>query len=505
MDESSVDVINNHGGISAVDYRLIGLSPQYWSYTPMLIGDLIGLPLINGVDCFISPRLDNGSESGGSEFFQDSAAISSLSDDSREKTSASSSFLASYDINEQKHRNGQISGSTWNIIPVSRVLLRGTATVIDRRPNGNTLIVVDDGTGCIDCLYREDFFGGKNAYITAFFAEHEQLENSGDANHRKNFYFGQRFTIGDSLEVMGEIKTLTAGNVADGTLCEGLETCNDSLEVRFGCIREVHVTSVCNADFGTSRTTKHRNGDMVHWLKCTEFSREMANNIRNGKDVLTLLGNQISKSILNNSDFCAYTYLKANTILNRKCCQTPRRFRKALFYCHCEGTLETMDPKFQFRDALLHHLLDMEKRLKSPEDSPYRSVTEDAMDLFGAKLESCLPPLIFKFESILRDEDLSSLSLNLVSQTSNPDANALRLLRKTIAAVTKDGILSLYDHEKDLYLLVSRTRVIEPYLRLSRGMKRQGGGIQIPAPFFVRGVPKKRMNEVWNWIESGGI
>lgn len=503
MDESSVNVNHYHGGISSVDYRLIGLSPQYWSYTPMMIGDLIGLPLINGVDCFIFPRLDTGCESGGSEFFQDSAATSV----SREKTLASSFFPERCDINEQKHRNGQISESTCHIIPVSRVLLRGTATVIDRRPNGNTLIVLDDGTGCIDCLYREEFLGGNNAYLTAFFAEQEQLENSGYANHRKNFYFGQRFTIGDSLEVMGKIKALTAGNVADGALCEGLETCNgnDSLEVRLGCIREVHVTSVCNADFGTSRTTKHRNGDMVHWLKCTEFSRKMANNIRNGKDVLTLLGNQISKSILNNSASCAYTHLKANTILNRKCCQTPRRFRKALFYCHCEGTLETMDPKFQFRDALLHHLLDMEERLKSLKDSSHRSVTEDAMDLFGAKLESCLPPLIFKFESILRDEYLSSLSLDLVSQTSNPDANALRLLRKTIAAVTKDGILSLYDQEKDLYLFVSRTRVIEPYLRLSRGMKKQCGGIQIPAPFFVRGVPKKRMNEVWNWIESSGI
>ncbi|KAL7465539.1 hypothetical protein ACHAXS_005860 [Conticribra weissflogii] len=495
MDGNSIDVDDNHDCISAVDYRLIGLSPQYWSYTPMLIGDLISLPLINGVDCFISPRFGTGCERGASEISQDSTVISSLSTDCRE----------SGGINKQQSPNGQVSESPWHIIPLSRVLLRGTATVIDRRPNGNTLIVLDDGTGCIDCLYREEFFGSNNAYLNSFFAEHEQLEISSQTNQRKKFYCGERFTIGDSLEVMGKIKALTAGNVVNGALCKDLEKCNSCLEVRFGCTREVHVTSVCNAGFGISRTTKHRNGDIVHWLKSIEFSKKMENSIRNGKGVLPLLGNQISRSILNNSNSCAYTNLKSNTILNRKCCQTPMRFRKSLFYCHCEGTLETMDPKFHFRDALLHRLLDMEERLKSPEDCSYRSATEDAMDLFGAKLESSLPPLIFKFESILRDEELSLILLDVVSQTSNPDANALRLLRKTFIAMTKDGILSLYDREKDLFLFVSRSRIIEPYLRMSRGMDGYGCGIQTPAPFFVRCVPKKRMNEVWNWIENSRI
>ncbi len=41
--------------ISPVDHRVIGLSPQYWSHTPLLIGDLTDLPLVNGVDCFLIP------------------------------------------------------------------------------------------------------------------------------------------------------------------------------------------------------------------------------------------------------------------------------------------------------------------------------------------------------------------------------------------------------------------------------------------------------------------
>ena len=48
--------------VSDVDYRVIGLSPQFWSNTPLLLGDLIGLSLINGVDCFVSPADVNRTE-----------------------------------------------------------------------------------------------------------------------------------------------------------------------------------------------------------------------------------------------------------------------------------------------------------------------------------------------------------------------------------------------------------------------------------------------------------
>ena len=48
--------------VSDVDYRVIGLSPQFWSNTPLLVGDLISLPLINGVDCFVSPAEVNRTE-----------------------------------------------------------------------------------------------------------------------------------------------------------------------------------------------------------------------------------------------------------------------------------------------------------------------------------------------------------------------------------------------------------------------------------------------------------
>ena len=95
--------------ISPVDHRVIGLSPQYWSHTPLLIGDLTDLPLVNGVDCFLIP---DGYVENASNTPKPSRRV--------------------------------------NIIPLSRVSLRGIITAVDRRPNGCVLMVLDDGTGSID-------------------------------------------------------------------------------------------------------------------------------------------------------------------------------------------------------------------------------------------------------------------------------------------------------------------------------------------------------------------
>ena len=90
--------------------------------------------------------------------------------------------------------------------------------------------------------------------------------------------------------------------------------------------------------------------------------------------------------------------------------------------------------------------------------------------------------------------------------TSLPEANAERLVRKTFAAMVNDAILSLYDPDEDLYLLVSNERVLEPYLRKPKGTNNgfggAAGGVQLPPPFFVRSVPRKRISHILSWIES---
>ena len=454
--------------ISDVDYRLIGLSPQYWSYTPMLIGDLIGLPLINGVDCLLTTSQHHTQRN--------------VVDDASE--------------NDMQQKDENENEKSWNILPLSRVLLRGIATAIDQRPNGCILIVLDDGTGAIDCRYWDDSQSHNAFSLPPLLAEHETIKKGRRC----------RFVVGDSLEVMGKIKTLTAGT-STSTLSTSSTT---RLEARHGCVREVHASSVCLIEKGQTRMANQWNGETVHWLKSLNFFSKQCNTtnstskirLRNGKDVLPLLGAAISNSILGDGS-SDYTHLDrandGNTVLHRKCCQTVASFRYAFFYCHCEATLEVLDPNLQFRDALLNRLLDMESQLQHTSDTAFSSATEDCMDLYGVVQSDALPPpLLFTFESIYKNEEITSIANEISvssssSSSSTTTANAQRLIRKTFAALTNDGILSLYDLEQDLYLLVSRARVIEPFLRRS-GM---GNG-----PFFIQCIPKKRIVQIMNWIKS---
>ena len=496
---ASIDAASN---ISDVDYRLIGLSPQYWSYTPLLIGDIINLPLINGADCFVTTR--NGNRSSG-----DSSDCDSAQDVDEDDTNQCKMNVVE-DHEMQNTNTNNDNGKSWHILPLSRVLLRGIATAIDRRPNGCTLIVLDDGTGSIDCRYWDDSHCGHSAFnLPPLLPEHEII------NEQRQF----RFVVGDSLEVMGKIKALTAGTSTtnNNDQCKISGHSATPLEVRFGCVREVHASSVCLIGKGETRRENQWNGEVVHWLKCMQFTKQCtairvdeANNttsncsrIRNGKDVLRLLGNTISTSILGGDGSSDFTNLDksnvSNNILHRKCCQTSQRFRNAFFYCHCEATLEVLDPNLQFRDNLLNRLLDMEDQLQRMSDSCFPSATEDCMDLFGVTPESMPPPLLFTFESIYKDADISYIASEIVASTAAPEANAQRLVRKTFAALTNDGILSLYNHDEDLYLLVSRTRVIEPFLRRS-GLGY--GGFGVPQPFFIRSVPKKRISQIQFWIED---
>ncbi|KAL9188716.1 hypothetical protein ACHAXT_007094 [Thalassiosira profunda] len=462
---------------SDVDYRLIGLSPQYWSYTPLLIGDLVGLPLINGVDCLVAKRgardaIDNSGDESG--------PIAIDENDDGSKDGSSDGACAQRNTNE------------WRILPLSRVLLRGVATAVDRRPNGCTLIVLDDGTGSVDCRCWDDSQSGHGAYnLPPLLPEHEPDKNR-----------GSRFVVGDALEVMGKIKALTAGTASEG--CPLSDGAVHPLEVRFGCVREVHANSVCLMGEGQTRMANPWNGDIVHWLKSMDFSRRFANQgnnddgnvtIRNGRNVLPLLGKRISSSILEGGSGTPEKSIGSDSVLSRKCCQTSARFRRSLFYCHCEATLEALDPNLQYRDALMNHLLDMEDRLAKASDSEHPSATEDCMDLCGLAPDATPPPLLFAFETIFKDEALSAIANAAVASTNLPEANAQRLVRKTFAAMTNDGLLSLCDAAADSYLLVSRTRVIEPFLRRAKGM-------QTSQPFFIRSVPKKRMAEVSKWIKG---
>jgi hypothetical protein len=253
------------------------------------------------------------------------------------------------------------------------------------------------------------------------------------------------------------------------SFCKWVNPAN-SLDVRLECVREVHASSVCvmNQDM---------NSEVVHWFKCLKFTQDVQQHkIKGGKDVLPLLSDSIVSSIFS-ADYTVES--ESSNILERNCCQTPQRFKRALLYCHCEATIETLDPIFRYRDALLNKLLDMEDKLQTQSRSEYHSYIEDCIDLLGCNSNSTSLLLLFSFESIYKDEDLSSLAKDIVSSTLVPEANARQLVQNTFRAMANDGLISLFDTDADLYLLLSVERVIEPYLRNS---------LSGAMPFFIRNI-----------------
>ena len=387
-----------------------------------MIGDLVGLPLINGVDCFIAAS------------------------------------CTSHDQQIDRH-----------VVPLSKVILQGVITAVDRRPNGCILLVLDDGTGSIDVRYWDDSYNNNAAFDLV------------GLEHQTNL------SVGDYCEVLGRIKAMSAGTKSHCSISGFIDE-DTMLDVRIGCIREVHASSVCSRNLNT-------NVEILHWLKCLNFSKNMQQNkVKNGKDVLPLFNANIASSILSTDN----TVLESEScnILERKCCQTPRRFREALLYCHCEGSLENLDPSFRYRDALLNLLLDMEAELQQlPHNSAYKSSIEDCIDLIGGEANSDLPPpLLFSFQSIYKNECLSSLARELVASTAVPEANARQLVQNTFRAMTNDGLLGLFNLEADVYLFLSIERVIGPYLQNASDT------MPVAPPFFFRSIPKKRMHQMKNWF-----
>ncbi|KAL7427753.1 hypothetical protein ACHAXH_000663, partial [Discostella pseudostelligera] len=395
-----------------VDHRLIGLSPQYWSYTPLLIGDLIGLPLVNGVDCFISPANDTPTKRMRTDIDIQAKYDSGQTNDT---SGTAVEDDKPYEEEPQMPQQNRSDHQSWNIVPLSRVLIRGIATAIDRRPFGCTLIVVDDGTGSIDCRYWDDTQNGDSMF--------NQIRS--DSMNKRRF---SRFIVGDSLEVMGKIKVLTAGSTNDQYDLSHHST--TPLEARFGCVREIHASSVCLVDEERSGIANQWSGEVVHWLKCMDFSRKCKYSmVRTGNGFLPLLGERIFASIVSD-EFGDFSSLEKtsrsenNNLLKRKCCQTQNRIRAAFCYCHCEATLEALDPNFRYRDALLNRLLDMEAQLQYTSDSCFPVATEDCIDLLGAQSDTISPPLLFSFESIYKDEELSSIASDEVALTNVPTTNA---------------------------------------------------------------------------------
>eukprot|EP00537_Pseudo-nitzschia_pungens_P008963 CAMPEP_0172381048 /NCGR_PEP_ID=MMETSP1060-20121228/70750_1 /TAXON_ID=37318 /ORGANISM="Pseudo-nitzschia pungens, Strain cf. cingulata" /LENGTH=155 /DNA_ID=CAMNT_0013108815 /DNA_START=446 /DNA_END=909 /DNA_ORIENTATION=- len=113
-----------------------------------------------------------------------------------------------------------------------------------------------------------------------------------------------------------------------------------------------------------------------------------------------------------------------------------------LLYCHCQSKAETIDPSYRFRDALLLELLSMQSRMASMLRFKYKELRENK-SLRAVALEEVRPQRTLEKETMMID----------------------KLFLRTFRALRHDGILCLLNSNTDEYLLITRSMVLEPFVR----------------------------------------
>jgi len=417
----------SHEELCGAEHFLVGVSPQYWSHTPLSIRGLHELGLVDGIDCLV------------------------VKDQAR-------------------------------FIPVSKCELQGVILNAELRSNGSCLYLLDDGTGVVDCLSWVD-----NAKYSL-----PSLAPDND-NHGV-------FRVGDPVRIYGKIKCVSIGTVRYSI------SANGRVWKVQDCVREVHITRISSLPL---------NSQVNHWLRCMQFSRRVLINstgdmnsqeaahirasddfnyrehkrmltdpVCNGPDVLRLLGPEIASKAVQRADFPASDDAYGAWRVFGVGCRCDLSYLNSLLYCHCQATVVALDPHFKFRDTLLELLLQMESNVK-----------QSTNDQSGGNGQ-----LRFQYKAIVCNAALQSVATETVADEGNAAVSFDRLFLQTFAALRKDGIISLLDHETDTYLLVSREGVLEPhckkFLQKTDSTMLERRFLQNEQPAYLRNVTSARLQYV---------
>lgn len=469
------------------EHHLVGLSPHFWAHTPMLIGDILSLGLINGVDCIMSPARYENIHHTNDKAQNESSGISA----GRKRRRPDPDVKSSFEIPIIDY-----------LVPVSRCDICGFIVNMEIRAN-SILYLLDDGTGLIDCLAWEDDSDSLPSLVDTH-ARH--------ATGCSGKIGGSTFRVGDAVRIRGKIRCVTVGGetrmidvapVENGVV-DSAKMQRQRYEIPINVVREISVATI-ERMLGW-QSISGLDGEIVHWLKCLQLGRrvdlvgrtgeiknvdrpvahemfeednfrdcqELLEPIHNGAGVLSLLGKdiesraaQMGATDLAEDDDGAWRLFGPD-------CSCKLLHKDILLYCHCNSTSAALDPRQAFRDVLLEYLVDMQNKEPSK-------------------------PLKFQYGQLLKDETLFAAATNTVATTTNPAANARRLFVNTFRALRCDGIIYLEKEESDTYLLITRSGVLEPYLSrildkdlstLERSMWRLN-----PPPYLTR-VPGNRLRFV---------
>lgn len=359
--------------------------------------------------------------------------------------------------------------------------------------------------GCIDCISWNGAVPAQYQLPSISFKCQERRESA-------------KIQVGDLVRILGWIKCVSIFRGSAGK--HWIQTMNDSVgrktiwEAR-QCVREIHVHQIeCLEEESFVKET-------VHWLRCLQFARRVWNttvNEQHNKEIKLIKREEGQKQrlicevdenfdhsfrfqcrlmkslIYNSTDFlkCIVPTLQSENVpliknsKHDKTCKTEddaitrayfgrdctctTTYKNTLLYCHCLATREPLDKELNFRDALLDRLLALEMMvLKSSNSSINRSngmetnkLTENCQSNTNVSL--CFQ---FSYQIIVEDRELNDIASQAVSSISSTpnSANVRRLYTNTFHWLRNDGVIHLLNDDDDIYVLLSKDKVLLPSMR----------------------------------------
>jgi len=340
------------------------------------------------------------------------------------------------------------------VCPVSRCLLVGYVVCASQRRDGSVAYVIDDGTGFIDCVH---WFGSSNYNNPEDIYNLPSLSDGNDTDDENNC---GPFTVGEPVRVYGKIECCAVTSTSKKTTPTSNRHANDGNQAHTNnnnnndkvfVVREIRATLM-------ERVVDSFLSESRHWMiqSCsTATSLPPA-----GSSILSCLealGTQIRSQIESGTDLPAADDTACSWRVFGTSCRCNLPHMEDLLYCHCQSEAEATDPSHRFRDALLLTLLSMQ--------SSRAATTMLRFNYKEIKSNNNLRRVAFKEVCSETRTENNQNNNNNNNNNNNKTASIVdALFFGTFRALRHDGILCLLNSNTDEYLLISKSRVLEPFV-----------------------------------------
>ena len=532
-----------------LDY-VCGLSPQYWSYIPMTVLDVLNLNLRDGINYYSTTKTKT-----------------------KTKTSPSSEKASSSELDQ--------------LCPVSRCVLVGQIVYAsERRRDGSIQYILDDGTGCVDCVQWWEYDNNTTMdttirstrtnlfHLPSLGSKYDEEYHDDDDDNNNNIIMSmllnteknknqQHFVIGNLVRIYGKIECLASvvasisnnGNHEKDTTRRNTKNNNNSStnddknDDEETILREIHIS--------TMERVHNEEGEAEHWIQVaqklggtgtrrnsslettTRRCRSSSSSNSSIGTILDKLGPEIRTQIYHKVNLpaadditqCSWRVFGTNCLCrssnsssststsktdnnnnnnadnesssspntNTKTEATTRTLpvllpydREELLYCHCQAKVEPLDPFFVFRDAVLTQLQLLQARYPKRLQFQYKQLRYHneplqiiAAQVIAAATTTTTTTTVQHNNSIDGEGDNDDDNTNTDTDNGTTDSHHVdkkrrtrmiqnmkknvvmvdRLFIKTFSALRHDGVIYLLNENTDEYLFLTRSKVLEPFVR----------------------------------------